>query len=83
MSQPKTVLLTGASSGIGLEMARMLALQKYRLILASRSNDRLEQIATELRQKTGADIVVHALDLSRPQTACLPFAIRTSFRSIS
>lgn len=69
MNQAKTVLLTGASSGIGLAMARMLALQKYRLIMVSRSNDRLEQIATELRQKTGADIVVHALDLSLPQAA--------------
>ena len=51
MHQAKTVLLTGASSGIGLEMARMLALQKYRLILVSRNNDKLEEIATELRQK--------------------------------
>jgi len=42
MNQPKTVLLTGASSGIGLEMARILASQKYRLIMVSRSNDRLE-----------------------------------------
>jgi hypothetical protein len=69
MKHPKTILLTGASSGIGLEMARILAAQKYRLIMVSRSNDRLEEIATELRQKTGADIVVHALDLSLPRAA--------------
>ena len=69
MKQPKTILLTGASSGIGLEMARILAAQKYRLILVSRSNTRLEEIAAELRQTTGADIVVHALDLSVPRAA--------------
>lgn len=69
MTQTKTILLTGARSGIGLEMARILASQKYRLILVSRGNDRLEEIAPELREKTGADILVHGLDLSLPRAA--------------
>ncbi|MBM3336446.1 MAG: SDR family NAD(P)-dependent oxidoreductase [Betaproteobacteria bacterium] len=51
MTQTKTILLIGARSGIGLEMARILASQKYRLILVIRVNDRLEEIAPELREK--------------------------------
>ncbi|MFM2108852.1 MAG: putative ketoacyl reductase [Pseudomonadota bacterium] len=69
MKQVKTILLTGASSGIGLEMAKMLATQNHRLILVSRSNERLEAIAADLAKKTSAEILVHALDLSMPQAA--------------
>ncbi|MEN9835030.1 MAG: short chain dehydrogenase, partial [Pseudomonadota bacterium] len=49
MKQIKTILVTGASSGIGLEMAKILAARNYRLVLASRSSERLEDVATELR----------------------------------
>lgn len=43
------VLLTGASSGIGLEMARLLAPRARVLALVARRKDRLEALATELR----------------------------------
>ena len=45
----KTVLITGASSGIGEGCARKFASQGARLILNSRSADKLEAIAEELK----------------------------------
>jgi uncharacterized protein len=66
---PETVLITGASSGIGLELAKCFAADKSNLILVARSTDALEKLATELRGKF--DIQVHVLtaDLSLPATA--------------
>lgn len=59
------ILLTGASSGIGLEMARELAPRAGRLILVARRRDRLETLAAELRQKHAPlEIDVEACDLS-------------------
>ena len=52
--QGSTVLLTGASSGIGLEMARQLAPKVARLILVARRVDKLEQLRAELIQQTPA-----------------------------
>ncbi len=52
-----TVLLTGASAGIGNEMAKMLAPKVQRLILVARRVDRLEQLKTELTAKHPALIV--------------------------
>jgi short-subunit dehydrogenase len=69
MRQAQTILLTGASSGIGLEMARMLATRHHRLILVSRSADRLEAVANELRQNAGTEVIIYAVDLGLPQAA--------------
>ena len=44
----KVMLITGASSGIGMETARAAAAEGYRLILAARSVDKLESLASEL-----------------------------------
>jgi len=55
MSETYT-LITGASAGLGLEMARLLAAQGRNLLLLARRVDRLTAIATELRQK-GAGLV--------------------------
>jgi short-subunit dehydrogenase len=58
-----TALITGASSGIGLELARVFAREGYGLVLVARNQKRLEEIAQELRP---AEAQVIALDLSLP-----------------
>lgn len=57
-------LITGASSGIGAEIARQLAARGYNLILAARRIDRLEMLAEELRDGGGLDIQVIQSDLN-------------------
>lgn len=74
MNQIKTILLTGATSGIGLEMARLLAARGHRLILASRSVARLEVVADELRCAKAAQVLICPIDLSSPQAAEQLFA---------
>lgn len=60
-----TILLTGASSGIGREMARQLAPRARRLVLVARRRDRLEALAEELRaQRPGLEVAVRAVDLA-------------------
>ena len=45
------VLLTGASSGIGRDMAKILADKKYELVLVARDQKRLEEIKKQLEEK--------------------------------
>lgn len=60
----KTVLVTGASSGIGAAVARKLAQQGLRVILAARRIDLLEQLAAEICS-SGGDAVIFPVDLSQ------------------
>lgn len=57
-------LITGASSGIGKEIARYLALLGYDLLLVARSTDKLNELRREL---SGVNVRVITLDLSREQ----------------
>jgi len=57
------VMITGASSGIGLDMARYLATKKYELILVARNREKLEKIQEELPTK----VTVIVADLSIEQ----------------
>jgi short-subunit dehydrogenase len=59
-----TALITGASTGIGYELARLLARDKYRLVLVSRNRARLEQRAKELHQLGSPDVRIIARDLA-------------------
>jgi short-subunit dehydrogenase len=56
----QTVLVTGASSGIGLELAKAFARQGYSLVLLARNQPALEQLADGLRSqyKVGAEVLV-------------------------
>lgn len=59
-----TILITGASSGIGLELAKIFAREGYDLVLVARRNDRLEELKTTIRSKYSVQIHTIAQDLS-------------------
>ncbi|MEE8115878.1 MAG: SDR family NAD(P)-dependent oxidoreductase, partial [Gemmatimonadales bacterium] len=60
-------LVTGASGGIGLELARLLAGDGYDLVLVARSRTKLEALADDLEAKHGVTTQVMELDLTRPE----------------
>ena len=68
MKRP-VALVTGASIGIGREIAVLLAQQGHDLVLAARSTDKLEALAAELRAQYGAASTVITTDLGRPGSA--------------
>lgn len=60
----ETVLVTGASSGIGLELARCFAADKSNLILVARTTAALEKLAAEFRRQHGIQVEVLTADLA-------------------
>jgi short-subunit dehydrogenase len=60
-----TVLITGASGGIGYELAKLFARDRHNLVLVARNADKLAQVATEL-QMHGVTVKTVALDLTEP-----------------
>lgn len=64
----ETVLITGASSGIGLELARCFAADGSRLVLTARNTEALQTLAEELRRTHNVEASVLTADLSRPET---------------
>ena len=69
MAERKTALITGASFGIGLELARLFAREGHDLVLVARSADKLRQLASELEKAHGARSLILAVDLSNPGAA--------------
>lgn len=63
-----TVLITGASGGIGYELAKLFARDHHNLVVVARSGDKLAQVAAEL-QTHGVTVKTVALDLSQPPAA--------------
>ena len=63
----ETVLITGASSGIGLELAKLFAADKSNLVLVARRADRLTTLAEELQRQHGITAQVLTKDLARPE----------------
>jgi len=59
----RVIVITGASDGIGAELARQLSAEKPRLVLAARSAERLEAVAQDCRAR-GAQALVHATDVT-------------------
>jgi uncharacterized protein len=62
----RVTLITGASAGIGTELARVFAANGHRLALTARRADRLEALARELAAKGGKKPIVIACDLEDP-----------------
>jgi short-subunit dehydrogenase len=69
MPDHKTALITGASFGIGLELARIFARKGYNLVLVARSADKLRQLASELEKAHGTRSLILATDLTDPGAA--------------
>ena len=64
----RTALITGASDGIGLELARVFARDGWDLVIVARNADKLEAVATELRGG-GSTVRAFPCDLSRDGVA--------------
>jgi short-subunit dehydrogenase len=64
MAEPRVVIVTGASSGIGRSTARRLAQRGDRLVLAARGVERLEAVAAECLALGAASVVARSLDVA-------------------
>ncbi len=77
MSTPKalpggsaaTVLITGASSGIGEALARRFAREGCRLLLVARRVDKLQALASQISAEQGVKVQVQGADLAQPDAA--------------
>jgi len=63
MQNLNTALITGASEGIGRCFADIYAKHQHNLVLVARNNDKLQQVADEIRAKYAVDVLVIAMDL--------------------
>lgn len=76
-------LVTGASSGIGVDIARELAARGANLVLVARRRDRLETLAAELRDRARVQVDVVDMDLGQPDAgAALHDRVAASGRTI-
>lgn len=79
----KYTLITGASSGLGLEMARIVARDhRGNLVLAARRKDRLDALADELRRDHGVDVVTLQADMTRREDVARTFEEATAGRAV-
>jgi uncharacterized protein len=60
----QTALITGASGGIGYELSKLFARDRYNLVLVARSAEKLNQVAAELQSQFGIAVKTVALDLA-------------------
>lgn len=61
----KTILITGASSGIGMELAKLFAYDGYSVAILARRKDKLDQLAKELNE-SGSVVLPIACDVTKP-----------------
>lgn len=69
MATSNTAVITGASGGIGLELARIHAQKGGDLVLVARSKDKLNALKSELETQYKVNVIVLAEDLSQPESA--------------
>jgi len=75
--QNKTVIITGASSGIGEATARLLAAKGCKVVMGARREDRLKAIAEEIAQK-GGQAVYRVTDVTKPEDNAALIALAKS-----
>jgi uncharacterized protein len=68
MSKP-IALVTGASSGLGIDFARQLGARGYDLALTARSADAMQHVRDEIVRNYGCNVTIHPMDLSRDGSA--------------
>ncbi len=65
----KLALVTGASSGLGVDFAKQLAASGADLVLSARREQSMQELAASLKEKYGVQVYVIAMDLSAPNAA--------------
>ncbi len=65
----KTTLITGASSGIGKELAHVYAENNFNLILVARRKERLQEVKTDIEKKHSVSVEILDMDLSKLDSA--------------
>ena len=65
----KTALITGATSGIGYEFAKIFAEKGYNLLLASRNKKKIDEIQSSFETEYGISVIKFPVDLSIPGSA--------------
>lgn len=79
----KTAIITGASGGIGEAIARKLATEKTNVVLVARSEDKLQTIASEIRDESGVEALVVKTDVSKEaEVAAMVKRVKKQFGSI-
>lgn len=63
MANQQFALVTGASEGIGFELAKLLAAEGYNLVIVSRSQNNLDSIASEFNEEYGIEVIPITKDL--------------------
>jgi NADP-dependent 3-hydroxy acid dehydrogenase YdfG len=75
-SYSSTIVITGASAGIGEETALLFAEKGWRVVIAARRVDRLENLARRLVEKKASEVIVLKLDVTDDQSV-KAFAAKT------
>ncbi len=79
-TQTKYALVTGATSGIGYELAKIFAKENYNLVIVARDTEALDRIANEFKSEFNIDVVPLAKDLFRREG---PFELYEEVKSRS
>ncbi|MDQ3292309.1 MAG: SDR family oxidoreductase [Bacteroidota bacterium] len=66
-TERKYALITGATQGIGYELAKLFAQDKYNLVIVARNQQELDTSAAEFKQQYGVEVITLAKDLSTRQ----------------
>lgn len=61
-------LVTGASSGIGREIAKRLAKEEYNIVAVARNSDKLKEVSEEIQRECDVEVVIIERDLSLPDS---------------